>query len=76
LKIAGMEILELHNIPVTPPLFKEPVRTAVRLLKIKTDDGITGISQIGGFMHSATIASCKATLHPFCRAKIRWRPSG
>jgi len=64
-----MEILELHNIPVTPPLFKEPVRTAVRLLKIKTDDGITGISQIGGFMHSATIAFMQSDLASFLQGK-------
>ena len=56
LKIADIEILELQNIPVTPPLFKEPVRAAVRVLKVRTDDGIVGLSQIGGFMHSATAA--------------------
>ena len=54
LKIADIEIIELQNIPVTPPLFKQPLRTGVRLLKLKTDDGIVGLSQIGGFMHSAT----------------------
>ena len=54
MRIAEIEILELQNIPITPPLFKEPVRATVRLLEIKTDNGITGISQIGGFMHSAT----------------------
>jgi hypothetical protein len=29
LKIADIEIVELQNIPVTPPLFKAPVRAAV-----------------------------------------------
>ena len=56
MKIAEIEIHELQNIPITPPLFKEPIRAAARLLAIKTDSDITGISQIGGFMHSATIA--------------------
>ena len=42
MKIVDIEIFELQNIPVTPPLFKEPVRAAVRLLEIKTDNGITG----------------------------------
>ena len=40
MKIADIEIVELQNIPVTPPLFKQPVRAAVRLLKVKTDDGL------------------------------------
>ena len=26
MRIAEIEILELQNIPITPPLFKEPVR--------------------------------------------------
>ena len=69
MKIAGIEILELQNIPVTPPLFKEPVRTAVRLLKIATDDGIIGVSQIGGFMHSATIAFIQSDLASFLKGK-------
>jgi L-alanine-DL-glutamate epimerase-like enolase superfamily enzyme len=69
LKIADIEILELQNIPVTPPLFKQPVRTAVRLLKVKTDDGRTGISQLGGFMHSATAAFIQQDLLPFLKGK-------
>jgi L-rhamnonate dehydratase len=69
LKIADIEILELQNIPVTPPLFKQPVRAAVRLLKVKTDDGIVGLSQIGGFMHSATIAFIRNDLTPFLKGK-------
>jgi L-alanine-DL-glutamate epimerase-like enolase superfamily enzyme len=69
LKIAGIEILELQNIPVTPPLFKQPVRTAVRLLKVKTDDGRVGVSQLGGFMHSATAAFIQQDLAPFLKGK-------
>ena len=46
MKIADIEIIELQNIPVTPPLFKQPLRTGVRLLKLKTDDGLVGLSQI------------------------------
>jgi L-rhamnonate dehydratase len=64
LKIADIEIVELQNIPVTPPLFKQPLRTAVRLLKIKTEDGMVGISQLGGFMHSATAAFIRHDLTP------------
>jgi L-rhamnonate dehydratase len=69
LKIADIEILELQNIPVTPPLFKEPVRAAVRVLKVKTDDGIVGLSQIGGFMHSATAAFIQNDLAPLLKGK-------
>jgi L-rhamnonate dehydratase len=69
LKIADIEILELQNIPVTPPLFKQPVRTAVRLLKVKTDDGRIGLSQLGGFMHSATAAFVQQDLLPFLKGK-------
>ena len=64
LKIADIEVLELQNIPITPPLFKEPVRAAVRLLKVRTDNGIVGLSQIGGFMHSATTAFIQNDLAP------------
>jgi len=69
LKIADIEILELQNIPVTPPLFKEPVRAAVRVLKVRTDDGIVGLSQIGGFMHSATAAFIQNDLAPLLKGK-------
>jgi L-alanine-DL-glutamate epimerase-like enolase superfamily enzyme len=69
LKIADIEIIDLQNIPVTPPLFKQPVRTAVRLLKVKTDDGRIGISQLGGFMHSATAAFIQQDLLPFLKGK-------
>jgi len=65
LKIADIETIELKNIPVTPPLFKQPVRTGVRLLKVRTDEGITGISQFGGFMHAATAAFIQHDLAPF-----------
>ncbi|HET9298009.1 MAG TPA: hypothetical protein VFP18_14055, partial [Candidatus Binatia bacterium] len=69
MKIADIEIIDLQNIPVTPPLFKQPVRTAVRLLKVKTDDGRIGISQLGGFMHSATAAFIQHDLLPFLKGK-------
>jgi L-alanine-DL-glutamate epimerase-like enolase superfamily enzyme len=69
LKIADIELLELKNIPVTPPLFKEPVRTGVRIVKVKTDEGLTGISQFGGFMHSATAAFIQTDLLPFLQGK-------
>jgi L-alanine-DL-glutamate epimerase-like enolase superfamily enzyme len=61
--------VELQNIPVTPPLFKEPVRAAVRLLKVKTDDGLVGLSQIGGFMHAATTEFIRNDLTPFLKGK-------
>ncbi len=69
LKIADIEILELQNIPVTPPLFKAPVLVAVRVLKVKTDDGIVGLSQIGGFMHSATAAFIQNDLTTLLKGK-------
>lgn len=65
MKIANIEIVQLQNIPVTPPLFKQPVRAGVRLLKVSTDDGIIGVSQFGGFMHSATAAFIQHDLAPF-----------
>jgi L-rhamnonate dehydratase len=69
LKIAGVEIIELQNIPVTPPLFKQPLRAAARLLKVNTEEGIVGVSQLGGFMHSATTAFIQQDLAPFLRGK-------
>jgi L-alanine-DL-glutamate epimerase-like enolase superfamily enzyme len=69
LKIAGIEIIDLQNIPVTPPLFKQPLRTAVRLLQVKTDDGFIGVSQFGGFMHSATAAFIQQDLAPFLKGQ-------
>ena len=69
MKIADIEIIELQNISITPPLFKQPVRTAVRLLKVKTDDGVVGISQFGGFMHSATAAFIQHDLAPFLKGQ-------
>jgi L-rhamnonate dehydratase len=69
LKIDDIEIIELQNIPVTPPLFKQPLRTGVRLLKVKTDDGIVGLSQLGGFMHSATTAFIQQDLLAFLKGK-------
>lgn len=69
MKITEIEILELANIPVTPPLFKEPVRSSVKLLKVKTDDGLVGLSQIGGFMQSSTAAFIQQELAPFLRGR-------
>ncbi|HXG52027.1 MAG TPA: mandelate racemase/muconate lactonizing enzyme family protein [candidate division Zixibacteria bacterium] len=69
MKITGLEILQLRNIPVTPPLFEQPLRVAARLLRIKTDEGITGTSQIGGFMHSATMAFLRDDLAPFLEGR-------
>jgi L-rhamnonate dehydratase len=69
LKIADIELLELENIPVTPPLFRQPLRTSVRLLKLTTEDGLVGISQFGGFMHSATAAFIRQDLAPFLKGK-------
>jgi L-rhamnonate dehydratase len=69
LKIAEIEILRLANIAVTPPLFKEPVRSSVRLVKIKTDDGLVGVSHIGGTMHSATEAFIVEELDPFLKGR-------
>ena len=65
MKIAAIELIELQNIPVTPPLFKQPLRTGVRLVKVKTDDGLVGLSQLGGFMHSAGAAFIREELAPF-----------
>ena len=73
MKIAEIETVELQNIPITPPLFKQPVRAAVRLLKVKTDNGIVGLSQFGGFMHSASAAFIHQELARFLKARIRWK---
>ncbi|MDH3444085.1 MAG: mandelate racemase/muconate lactonizing enzyme family protein, partial [Deltaproteobacteria bacterium] len=69
MKIAAIELTELQNIPVTPPLFKQPLRTSVRLVKVKTDDGMVGLSQLGGFMHSAAMAFIRHELGPFLIGK-------
>jgi L-rhamnonate dehydratase len=68
-KIADIEIIELQNIPVTPPLFKQPLRTGVRLLKVTTDDGLVGLSQIAGSMYSATAAFILKDLAPFLKGQ-------
>lgn len=69
MKIAAIELIELQNIPVTPPLFKQPLRTGVRVVKVKTDDGLVGLSQLGGFMHSAAAAFLREELAPFLIGK-------
>jgi L-alanine-DL-glutamate epimerase-like enolase superfamily enzyme len=69
MKIAAIELVELQNIPVTPPLFKQPVRAGVRLVQVKTDDGLVGLSQLGGFMHSAGAAFIRQELAPFLIGK-------
>jgi L-alanine-DL-glutamate epimerase-like enolase superfamily enzyme len=69
MKIAAIELIELQNIPITPPLFKQPLRTGARIVKIKTDDGLTGLSQLGGFMHSAGTAFIREELAPFLIGK-------
>ena len=62
LKISDIEILELQNIPVTPPLFKGPVRAAVRVLKVKTDDGPNLKSAVSCFR--LLLLSFKTTWRP------------
>lgn len=69
MKIAEIEIIELANIAVSPPLFKEPVRSSARLVKVKTDEGLVGVSQIGGFMPSVTAAFIEKDLAPFLKGK-------
>ena len=69
MKIAAIDLIELQNIPVTPPLFKQALRTGVRLVKVKTDDGLVGLSQLGGFMHSAGAAFIRQELAPFLIGK-------
>ena len=68
MRIPEIEILELQNIPIAAAIQRAGART-VRLLEIKTDDGITGISRIGGLMHSATIAFIPNELAPFLKGK-------
>lgn len=69
MKIAVIDTLELAHIPVTPPLLKEPVYSSVRLVMIKTDNGIIGLGQIGGSMPSATVAFIEKDLAPFLKGK-------
>ena len=65
MKIADIEIIDLQNIPVTPPLFKQPLRTGVRLLKLKTDTGRVSEAQ------KAVLAELEA----LGRAEVYlWRP--
>ena len=69
MRIADIEIIPLQNIAITPPLFKQPLRPSVRVLKVKTDEGLVGISQLGGFMHAASIAFIRDELLPFLKGK-------
>jgi L-rhamnonate dehydratase len=65
MKIAALEIFELANIPVKPPLVKSPMLQSVTLLQVKTDNGIAGLAQISGAMPAATIAFIRQDLTPF-----------
>ena len=69
MKIAAIETLELANIPVSPPLFKSPMFQSATLLKVKTDDGIVGISQISGTMLRTTVSFIQQDLTPFLKGK-------
>ena len=69
MKIAAIETFELANIPVTPPFVKAPMSQSVTMLQVKTDNGIVGLSQIGGAMPSATIAFIRQDLAPFLQGK-------
>ena len=65
MKIAALEIFELANIPVKPPLVKSPMLQSVTLLQVETDNGIVGLAQISGAMPAATIAFIRQDLTPF-----------
>ena len=67
MKIAAIELIELQNIPVTPPVFKKPLRTGVRVVKVKTDYGLVGLSQLGGSCTRRVQLSCVKNLHPGSR---------
>jgi len=69
MKIAALEIFELANIPVRPPLVKSPMLQSVTLLQVKTDNGIIGLAQIGGAMPAASIAFIRQDLAPFLIGK-------
>jgi hypothetical protein len=65
MKIAAIELIELQNIPVTPPVFKKPLRTGVRVVKVKTDNGLVGALATWRFMHSAGAAFLREELAPW-----------
>ena len=44
-----------HIVPVTVPLLAEPVRWRVVLVRVETDDGLTGYGVTGGTQRSATV---------------------
>jgi L-alanine-DL-glutamate epimerase-like enolase superfamily enzyme len=69
LKIAEIKIVELANIPVTPPFRKEAVHSTVRLVSIETDNGIVGISEIGHAPASATVRFIEDELSPFLKGR-------
>jgi L-rhamnonate dehydratase len=65
MKVATIEVVELANIQVTPPLFKAPMSQGVTLLKVKTDNGIVGMSQVTGMMLPSTVSFIRQELGPF-----------
>jgi len=69
MKIAGIEIVDLANIPIKPPLYKDPVRSSAKLVKVETGEGLIGVSHIAGPTPTATAALIKEELTPFLKGK-------
>ena len=69
MKITAIEIVDLANIPVKPPLFKDPVRSSAKLVKVETDEGLIGVSHIVGPTPIASAALIKEELTPFLKGK-------
>ena len=75
MKIADIEIIELQNIPVTPPLFKQPLRTAVRLVKVKTDGASSAFRKSAASCTPRRPAFIQHELAPFLKGQDPWRTS-
>ena len=69
MKITAIEIVDLANIPVKPPLFKDPVRSSAKLVKVETDEGLIGVSHIYGPTPTVSAALIKEELTPFLKGK-------
>ena len=69
MKIAAIEILDLKNISVKPPLFKDPVRSSATLVKVETDGGLVGVSHIYGPTPAVSAALIKEELTPFLKGQ-------
>lgn len=68
MKVVGVQAT-CHNIPTHPPLLAEAVYRPLVLVRVQTDEGITGVGMTGGFLRTATREFINRELGPFLRGR-------